>query len=237
MIETKLNNLEINELTQEQYESAKASGSLNSDAFYMTEANEEITVTPIAKGGTNAQTAQEARTNLGFEYGSEAPTHVPETGDGAIYFKIDDDDNGILSIEEGGTSAVTGHDALVNLGAVDYVVDQGISGLWTYRKWNSGIAECWLTTAQDIVGSTANGSLMGGYYAQLNSPPFGAMPISFVGYPISTCQARLGTGLGTCNVAISMNNDATTIAYITCWGNQASNNINGVQISIKGRWK
>ena len=25
----------------------------------------------------------------------------------------------------------------------DYIVEQGASGIWTYRKWNSGIAECW----------------------------------------------------------------------------------------------
>ena len=25
----------------------------------------------------------------------------------------------------------------------DYVVEQGTDGIWTYRKWNSGIAECW----------------------------------------------------------------------------------------------
>ena len=25
----------------------------------------------------------------------------------------------------------------------DYIVDQGTSGIWTYRKWASGIAECW----------------------------------------------------------------------------------------------
>lgn len=25
----------------------------------------------------------------------------------------------------------------------DFVVDQGTSGIWTYRKWSSGIAECW----------------------------------------------------------------------------------------------
>lgn len=26
---------------------------------------------------------------------------------------------------------------------VDYVVEEGTSGRWTYRKWNSGIGECW----------------------------------------------------------------------------------------------
>lgn len=25
----------------------------------------------------------------------------------------------------------------------DYIVEQGTDGIWTYRKWNSGISECW----------------------------------------------------------------------------------------------
>ena len=25
----------------------------------------------------------------------------------------------------------------------DYIIEQGTNGIWTYRKWNSGIAECW----------------------------------------------------------------------------------------------
>ena len=25
----------------------------------------------------------------------------------------------------------------------DYIVEQGSSGIWTYRKWASGVAECW----------------------------------------------------------------------------------------------
>lgn len=32
---------------------------------------------------------------------------------------------------------------------VDYVVEQGTSGIWTYRKWASGIAECWSSTYVD----------------------------------------------------------------------------------------
>ena len=30
-----------------------------------------------------------------------------------------------------------------NAGTVDYIVDEGISDIWTYRKWNSGILEMW----------------------------------------------------------------------------------------------
>lgn len=33
--------------------------------------------------------------------------------------------------------------SLGNDSLTDYIVEQGTSGNWTYRKWNSGIAECW----------------------------------------------------------------------------------------------
>lgn len=37
---------------------------------------------------------------------------------------------------------------------VDWIVEQGTSGIWTYRKWNSGIAECWAYWS----GNNASGS-------------------------------------------------------------------------------
>ena len=34
--------------------------------------------------------------------------------------------------------------AFYKLGLIsDFVVERGTSGIWTYRKWNSGVAECW----------------------------------------------------------------------------------------------
>ena len=48
-----------------------------------------------------------------------------------------------LSISNGGTGAATAAEAMTNLGVVDYVVEQGESGNWTYKKWNSGEVECW----------------------------------------------------------------------------------------------
>lgn len=42
----------------------------------------------------------------------------------------------------------------------DYVVEIGSSGIWTYRKWNSGIAECWGSLgSQTISISTAWGAI------------------------------------------------------------------------------
>ena len=50
------------------------------------------------------------------------------------------------------------------VGDVDYIVEQGTSGIWTYRKWNSGIAECWGSRYYDETTTCSSwGSLY--YYA------------------------------------------------------------------------
>ena len=33
----------------------------------------------------------------------------------------------------------------------DFIVEQGTSGIWTYRKWHSGIAECWGATNEKTI--------------------------------------------------------------------------------------
>ena len=36
----------------------------------------------------------------------------------------------------------------------DFIVEQGASGIWSYRKWYSGIAECWCTYTDENVSIT-----------------------------------------------------------------------------------
>lgn len=50
---------------------------------------------------------------------------------------------GTLPIANGGTGATTAASAVTKLGIADYVVARGTTGIWTYQKWNSGVAECW----------------------------------------------------------------------------------------------
>ena len=38
------------------------------------------------------------------------------------------------------------------------VVEEGTSGIWTYRKWSSGIAECWGSYSSSVTISTGFGS-------------------------------------------------------------------------------
>ena len=52
----------------------------------------------------------------------------------------------------------------------DFVVEYGTSGIWEYRKWNSGIAECWgVHTQSDLAVNKAWGSLFesSGYVVDL----------------------------------------------------------------------
>lgn len=55
--------------------------------------------------------------------------------------------------------------------AEDYVVEEGTSGDWTYRKWNSGVAECWRTIA-DNRPSTAFSATGSVYYRNVTGISF-----------------------------------------------------------------
>ena len=84
----------------------------------------------------------------------------------------------------GTTSAPTGtvwlqYGATPPSDRADYVIEQGTSGIWTYRKWNSGIAECWGTSeVSNLAITTTWGSLKYGTLSAINFPSnlFNAAP-------------------------------------------------------------
>lgn len=68
----------------------------------------------------------------------------------------------------------------------DYVVSQGTSGSWNYRKWNSGVAECWITIAHSTAITTAFGQV---YEANDYCYPI-AYPFSFISRPREIATAH-----------------------------------------------
>lgn len=55
----------------------------------------------------------------------------------------------------------------------DFVVEEGTSGIWTYRKWNSGIAEVWgKYSISNLACTTALGNMYRTAVFQPNSFPF-----------------------------------------------------------------
>ena len=77
--------------------------------------------------------------------------------------------NGELAFGTAASAAVT----MANLGIADYIVEQGTSGIWTYRKYSSGTIECWTTTqwATPTLTMTAISS-SGTYKSNTVSMPF-----------------------------------------------------------------
>lgn len=118
------------------------------------------------------------------------------------------------------------------LGAVkDYVVEEGTSGIWQYRKWNSGIMEAWII--EDLESSTTPRALIGGMYGSVNV----AIPQGFISAPRGVSSARLGTGAGF-TFTIPQDTQQIDIGILS---NQGSS---GVQIDatihsiiLTGKWK
>lgn len=73
----------------------------------------------------------------------------------------------------------------------DFVIETGTSGIWTYRKWNSGIAECWGTIAATSHSIT---SAWGAIYTKDNAIPQQNYPFQFVADPVVSMTLHNPTG-------------------------------------------
>lgn len=82
-------------------------------------------------------------------------------------------------------------------GGIDYVIDQGTTGKWTWRKWASGIAEMWatfdapsLTMTSQTWGPLYTASWMG-LAANKAARQY---PFAFVENPVVSATPTVGSG-------------------------------------------
>jgi hypothetical protein len=73
----------------------------------------------------------------------------------------------------------------------DYIVEQGTSGIWTYRKWNSGTAECW--GMSERVTATID-TVWGSLYTRDDAIPNYTYPFDFVSLPVVNITPRTHSG-------------------------------------------
>lgn len=79
----------------------------------------------------------------------------------------------------------------------DFVTEQGTSGIWTYRRWESGVMECWGTYTASIA-ITTSAAAYGGYRSgAINLPAF---PQAFTSAPSITATANSAQGFWVNNV-------------------------------------
>lgn len=119
----------------------------------------------------------------------------------------------------------------------DYVVEQGTDGIWTYRKWASGIAECWGFKAYSSAISSSWGGI-GGYYAQLGAVD--DYPFTFTNRPTVSITTQVATNRGwgvyaTQNDTNSKTNVGTIDVYSPIQYTSAQTII--INIHAIGRWK
>lgn len=119
----------------------------------------------------------------------------------------------------------------------DFVVQEGTSGIWTYRKWNSGKAECWGKVSLNTAISTAWGSM----YVGTTKMSKQSYPFTFTAQPLEIVSVRSASnavwvfaesgGTGT-------NSATQTGVYNICRPSQvtASSNYN-IDFYILGKWK
>lgn len=120
-----------------------------------------------------------------------------------------------------------------DLGYGDYVLEQGTSGIWTYRKWASGVAECWGNkNCGDIAITSAWGSLFEGSNIGGIAYPSGL----FVSQPVFFPSAQT-TKYGICGIEIDGGNKTTTPRLYLL--RATAQTVQGVYLSLyaKGRWK
>ena len=118
-----------------------------------------------------------------------------------------------------------------DLGYGDYIVSQGTSGIWTYRKWASGVAECWAKIAQTVTPGDA-------WAGTLNLVPYVitvTTPIEFTGIDCVNASAYVGNGHTiTSWVSATLPNNISIPAlsvYLT--GQQECQ----AYVHVMGRWK
>ena len=117
--------------------------------------------------------------------------------------------------------------------AADYIVEQGVSGIWTYRKWSGGVSECW---GDKICGDIAVTSAWGALFEGSNMGGIAYPSGLFVSQPAFFPSAQT-TKYGICGIEIDGGDKNTTPNLYLL--RATAQTVQGVYLSLyaKGRWK
>lgn len=132
----------------------------------------------------------------------------------------------------GGSSGSFGGDTSVV--DADYVVEQGMSGIWTYRKWESGIVECWGALS---CSNIAVDSAWGGVYESTGQRL--AFPDGVFAAAPDYCSITYGGG-SEAALSIEIDSEPTasqTQRFYFTRGSSATITSAKVQVHAIGRWK
>lgn len=113
------------------------------------------------------------------------------------------------------------------------VIEAGTSGIWTYRKWSDGTAECWARTAVTTYTHTTTSGY--GYYTSANfALPDGLFQTVTAGFS----NRAQGSGSTPSNTLITVNGRELTTSNFGVWIQSASSGSQSISISLYviGKW-
>ena len=138
----------------------------------------------------------------------------------------------VFSYNDMNNSIIVGNSTTINLNGQplkDFVIEQGMTGIWTWKKWFSGTCECWGNVS--INPTTANG---------LNSTTVN-LPFTFANddFIVNITPAKCGLLVdrcGDCNTSNAMVH--TTSSFVLSY-NYAHGTIytTSFNVMVKGKWK
>ena len=114
----------------------------------------------------------------------------------------------------------------------DYVVETGTSGIWSYRKWNSGIAECWGNLS--ITPTTGNAT-----NSHDVSLPFAFISDSSSTYKVQITPAKTALyvgSVGDCNSSNNLSHASTSFIFSYKYNNATPYNVS-FNLHVSGKWK
>ena len=139
----------------------------------------------------------------------------------------------VLAYKDGSNAINIGNgSATINLNGnalKDFVVDQGTSGSWTYRKWNNGTAECWGT----LNGTLSPYTTINGFSAYEGSVSFPSG--LFTAVPNVQFQPYIGNGFAI--PARGVISTATQCKWVALSNVSAANTAVKIDVFAIGKWK
>ena len=128
------------------------------------------------------------------------------------------------AVEASGTFKINGNDM------ADHVVAQGTSGIWRWRKWASGDAECRMRTVKTFATTTPWGSL----YYDVGKSGGWAFPFAFKEAPNVSIDLLNGSLFPVANDDATASNACTFYAISAGAYNSLKCTI---EVKAEGRWK
>lgn len=120
-------------------------------------------------------------------------------------------------------------------GTVDFIVSEGTDGNWTYRKWESGIAECWGSFSHTFGITSKSGSA---WYASSYRETFPTgLFTSAPDHCNITCNTVVGGGIDGFQL-LGVQTASVTQQFYPYRLESASSSVQAViQVMAIGRWK